>query len=323
MIKEIYIVLVVGMIVITGIGTAFSLSEINLKQQIEKTILKSNSGVTDRFYENYSGGKNIWYALKFESNKEIMLENISVRIRGEIIDRRKGGYELLLTNFEEFKQVRHRFTAVWTRDDLYVHIDFGPFNYTYDYFPDIPEETEIRHFLDGWDWKFSPGTWYLIFLAGSLKNCSFQLWINTTEAIEFSATRGDGCLLYTREDFEGTFNMGTANATIMINCRKTVHINNTLVGWFNAFFSPFSLPIGWSKLSYTSPSGKTTTMRTIYLKLFMFPSIYRWINRTIYKSTLISNEPGEWKFKVNAVAGSPRSPYLKVALLVGDVILPQ
>lgn len=115
--------------------------------------------------------------------------------------------------------------------------------------------------------------------------------------------------------------MGTGSATVMINCRKTVNINHTLVGWFDVGFFPglFTGPIGWSKLSYTSPTGKTTTMRTAYFKLFSISSPN--VNG-FYKPIVARNEPGKWKFKVTAVAGFPNADPLQVFLLFGDVMLP-
>ena len=61
MIKEIYTMLVVGMTLIAGVCTPFSVSKINLKQQIEKTRLLSSDGdnkslVEVLWHKNNDGG---------------------------------------------------------------------------------------------------------------------------------------------------------------------------------------------------------------------------------------------------------------------------
>lgn len=132
--------------------------------------------------------------------------------------------------------------------DLYLHLNW-PINFTYNH--------TTRRSQCGWTSLYytsnvtlSSGIWYVVCMAAPTERCDIRVSINQTNAKIGDTTEGSTSFLLENEDFHSKFNLKSVPLSIIVGGEKSVHINDTFIGFI---YAPTSVGMTYTK--YIAPNG--------------------------------------------------------------------
>jgi hypothetical protein len=195
--------------------------------------LISNSSTTDNttsFYGNVSG-QRFWYAIKatFFQKTNITIEyRFSYSSNGSsknfFFESYNGSDWLLYGG------------VLWTmgaNPDNYFQVHLGRLNWSY-YHHDNPNIANWGHQNATIYFRNITGTCFFIYESYTT-NCSFSIWVNTSETAKFSISQGTEVFAYNRNDFFGNINIGWKRGTVIVNGLKEINIKNRLFAYWGGF----------------------------------------------------------------------------------------
>lgn len=309
--KNIYVLLAVFILLIPSGGIGWIVSPLQIGKEKSKSLLYDNAygDSLTSFHGNTSGNNKNWYVIKFFSSSTIYVEELYVKILYKYEQSRESVHGFVLTNLTKSHYFWIHSIDVFNESDRFFHINIGPLNYTFD---DLTRENGSTGGI-AWFWNItlSPGTWYLICLAGETVECEIEVWINTTGKVEFlGTTEGSNTFLWPSEEFMGNLNVKFPYMAGVVNGRKMCRINNTFVG----FLFPSFLGLGIVRFQYTDPAGDIK--KTIYIQVGNLAgdigNFDPW--------ECIIGKGGIWKFRLDMLAMG--KPLISCSMFAADVKLP-
>ncbi len=195
--------------------------------------------------------------------------------------------------------------------DWYFQIDMFGMNFSYSHLIKKPVEAHGSCIYHVYNVSLSPGKWYLVSMIFPTNKSHIKVCINGTNAKLGNATEGSTSFILENEDFHAKLNLKSIPFSIILDGRKTVHINNTFIGFI---YAPASIIAGVAHLKFITPDGEEKeaiiweTPRKFYIENSDFIPIFE---------PIVGNG-GEWKFYVS-MAGIGMAT---VNIFAADVILP-
>ncbi len=272
------------------------------------------------FHENTSLYNANWFALKFYSPSPFNVTEMHLKFFYECKECRIDWCGYVITNLTH--SIRGGIiTEFVDKDESFFHIKIGSFNYTYNnlatYNISVPgAEIWKRNFT------LSQGIWYLICFAGETIKSRIEVDFNTSNNVKLIGTEeGNGTHILLPEDFLGNLNIKLGyRGVIVLNGKKTISINNTLVGIHYSMFE-YNCQ-GFEDFQYVTPSSEKEE--------FVIFSIFN--HKIILKDfpyKVILGGSGKWNFRLNLFmvgkrlpSGEYFSPGFGIGLIYADVKLP-
>jgi len=213
----------------------------------------SNSFSGNSFHGKTTLENANWYIINISSNETIYIEDINVNItysnvptyKWSVVDRffminpEKGEY----WNYPVFGMLKN---SKWY--ELYLHLNW-PINFTYNHTTKRSQyEWTSLYYLS--NVTLSSGIWYVVCMAAPTEACHIQISINHTNANIGNATEGSSSFLLENEDLHAKLNLKSVPLSVILGGKKSIHINNTFVGFI---YAPTSIGIAYTK--YVAPNG--------------------------------------------------------------------
>lgn len=194
--------------------------------------------------------------------------------------------------------------------DWYFQINMFGMNFSYSHLIKKPVETHGSSIYYVYNVSLSPGKWYLVSMIFPTNKSHIKICINGTNAELGNATEGSTSFILENEDFHAKLNFKSMPFSIILDGKKTMHINNTFIGFI---YAPTSTGIAY--LKFITPGGEEReaiiweTPRKFYIsKNSDFIPIFE----------PIVGKDGEWKFYVS-MAGIGMAT---VNIFAADVVFP-
>ena len=268
-----------------------------------------------------------WLALKFSCHHEITINELYVNIFSNLTHAKGESdfYLLIDKNFTIYDAGGGGMVYFYSYNDLFVHLNFFFLNFTYDRF--------LRgNFSAGgksWDYNITlpPNTYYLICIGTRSKNTHIGIWMNISGNVQFlGKTHGNTTYFYDETAFLGNANLCWINGSIILNGKKDIMINNTLIGWLD-----IEGGIGITSLKIISPKGDIE-------KSFIFDFGFKKYENGWGKRRLVfgddlcgyitGNAKGKWTIEINMLEFpgirevTPRNTTPNIFFHYGDIIFP-
>jgi len=312
-------------IVILLYGTGIAYDDISQIENVSPTatvnpaICSYNNGS----FHGITSGKNAnWYVIKFSSSSPINISEMYIQHTYRCSDVRIEWDGYILTNLT-YSEDGGTILEVLNKSECFFHIRIGSFEYTSDHLSRYTRQNFTSSKMWRHNFSLSPGIWYLICFAGETTECTQEVYLNTTNRdVRFLATsEGEGTHILLPEDFLGNLNIKWGyNLTGVLNGKKTIKVNNTLLG---IHYSMFKWPCcGFERFQCIDPDGNTETFTILSL------SNHKMVFSD-FSHRLIMGKEGIWNFKLNLLMlpgrspdGSIFSPGFGMGLIYADMILP-